>query len=318
MARLCWIAALGLAFSFVVSAAVASAEDKADDPIAGIGPVGPVERLHTGFMFTEGPAPDRKGNVYFTDIPANRIYRVDTKADLKVFIQESNHANGLMVNAAGELVACEMDGQIAAYDVKTKERRVVVQQHGGKRFNACNDLVIDHHGGIYFTDPHFRAPDPLPQGKQAVYYATPEGDAKRLIDDLPAPNGVMLSPEEDTLYVFPSGQADMMAYPVIAPGELGKGRVFFTLKQPEGKKNTGADGVTIDTKGNLYMTSFLGLQVVSPKGKLLGIIDVPEKPANVAFGGAKMDTLFITARTSLYVAKMLAKGHRFAEKGEQE
>jgi len=104
----------------------------------------------------------------------------------------------------------------------------------------------------------------------------------------------------------------MMAYPVMSPGKIGEGKVFFTLKQPAGQKNTGADGVTLDTEGNLYITSQLGLQVVSPQGKLLGIIEVPEKPANVAFGGKDLKTLYITARTSLYTAKMKAQGHRFA------
>lgn len=285
--------------------------------INGIGPLGKVEKLHTDFQFTEGPAADAHGNVYFTDIPANKIYKVDLDDKLSTFTDESNHANGLMFNAAGDLVACEMDGQLAVWDVETGKRKVLVPKHDGKRFNAPNDLVIDRAGGIYFTDPHFRAPMPLPQGKMGVYYAKPDtatakGSVKRLIDDLPAPNGVMLSPDEKTLYVFPSGQAEMMAYDVLGPGKLSEGRTFFTLKQPDGKEGTGADGVTIDVKGNLYITSQLGLQVVSPQGKLLGIIKVPEKPANVAFGGAYNKTLYITARTSLYTVPMAIEGHRFA------
>ncbi|MFN4261507.1 MAG: SMP-30/gluconolactonase/LRE family protein [Gemmataceae bacterium] len=281
------------------------------EPIPGIGPVGDSKRLHTGFAFTEGPAADREGNVYFTDIPHERIHKVDKDGKLSIFRDQSGHANGLMVNAKGEIVACEMDGQVVAFSPDGKERRVLAAEHNGKRFNAPNDLVIDKQGGIYFTDPAFRAPMPLPQEKTAVYYITPTGQVTRLIDNLPNPNGVILSPDEKTLYVIPTGQADMMAYPILSPGQLGKGRVFCTLQQPEGVKNTGGDGLTVDTKGNLYITSRLGLQVFDPAGKLLGIIELPEQPANVTFGGPDHKTLYVTARKSLYTVPMAVTGHVF-------
>jgi gluconolactonase len=180
------------------------------------------------------------------------------------------------------------------------------------RFNAPNDLVIDKQGGIYFTDPAFGAPMPLPQGKTAVYYLAADGKVTRLIDDLPNPNGVILSPDEKTLYVIPSGQAEMMAYPVKSPGKIGKGRIFCTLKQPRGAKGSGGDGLAVDVKGNLYITSQLGLQVFDASGKLLGIIALPEQPANVKFGGSDLKTLYVTARTSLYSVPMEATGHLFA------
>jgi gluconolactonase len=217
-----------------------------------------------------------------------------------------------MVNAKGEVVACEMAGQVAAYGPDGKTRRVLADKHDGKRFNAPNDLVIDREGGVYFTDPAFGAPMPLPQGKTAVYYLAPGGRTTRLIDDLPNPNGVILSPDEKTLYVIPTGQADMMSYPVEAPGKLGKGKVFCTLRQPRGGKNSGGDGLTVDVKGNLYITSRLGLQVFDPRGKYLGLIEVPEQPANVTFGGSDFKTLYVTARTSLYTIPMEVAGHQFA------
>ena len=126
--------------------------------------------------------------------------------------------------------------------------------------------------GVYFTDPSFGAPMPFPQGKMGVYYVDPKGKVVRLIDNLNNPNGILLSPDEKTLYVIPTGPADMMAYPVEGPGKIGKGKVFCTLKGPEGNKGSGGDGATIDTKGNLYITSSLGLQVFNPDGKLLGVI----------------------------------------------
>jgi gluconolactonase len=286
--------------------------DEPVEMIAGLGPAGPVVKLHTKFAFTEGPAADREGNVYFSDIPNQKIYKVDTKGKLTLFRDRTNRANGLMVNAKGEVIACEMGGQVAAYSADGKERRVLADKHDGKRFNAPNDLVIDKQGGIYFTDPAFGAPQPLPQGKTAVYYLTPDGKTTRLLDDLPNPNGVILSPNEKTLYVIPTGQADMMSYPVETPGKLGKGKVFCTLRQPKGVKNSGGDGLAVDVKGNLYITSRLGLQVFDAGGKYLGLIKVPEMPANVKFGGAAFKTLYVTARTSLYTIRMDVAGHQFA------
>jgi gluconolactonase len=304
-------------FVFLVSLAwpmirVLPAADERPMRIEGIGPAGPIAKLHTGFAFTEGPAADRNGNVYFSDIPNQRIHKVDADGKLSVFREKSNHANGLMLNAKGEIVACEGDGQVTAYSPDGNSRRVLADTYGGKRFNAPNDLVLDKQGGVYFTDPWFGPRQPLPQGKTAVYYIAADGKVSRLIDDLPNPNGVILSPDEKTLYVIPSGQAEMMAYPVEAPGKIGKGRVFCTLKQRREGGKSGGDGLTVDEKGNLYITSGLGLQVFAPDGKLLGIIALPEQPANVTFGGKDLKTLYVTARTSLYTVPMEVKGHRFA------
>lgn len=302
------VLAIGLAFVPALPAA-----DEAQQPIAGLGPTGPVVKLHGGFQFTEGPAADRAGNVYFSDIPAEKILKVDTAGKLSVFREKSNNTNGTMFNAAGELVGCEMQGQLTAMDAAGKVVRTVAGKYEGNRFNAPNDLVIDAAGGTYFTDPHFRAPTPLPQGVTAVYYAAADGKVTRMIDDLKAPNGVILSPDEQTLYVIPSMQAEMMAYPVLSPGKLGKGRVFCTLRQPAGASGKGGDGLTVDVQGNLYITSALGLQVYSPAGELLGIIKLPEQPANCTFGGADRKTLYVTARTSLYTVPMEIAGHAFAQ-----
>ncbi len=285
----------------------------AGDTIPGIGPTGPATKLLTGFKFVEGPTADAQGNVYFSDIPATTIYKVAVDGTKSVFTDNSHRSNGLMFNSKGELVACEMEGRVAAWNVNAKTRRIIADSYNGKEFNAPNDLVIDRQDGIYFTDPMFGRKEPLPQEKTCVYYVDPQGKVTRLIDDLPNPNGVILSPDEKTLYVIPSGQAEMMAYPVEAPGKIGKGRVFCTLKQKEGKTGGGGDGLTIDTKGNLYITSALGLQVFDPAGKLLGIIDVPEQPANVDFGGPELRTLYVTARSSLYTIPTEARGHRFAQ-----
>jgi len=285
----------------------------AADPIPGIGPAGEVKKLHTGLMFTEGPASDGQGNLYFSDVSGNKIHKVDAAGELTTFLDPSNHTNGLMVNAAGKIVACEMDGRIVEIDAKTKAVKALAPEYEGKRFNAPNDLVIDKEGGIYFTDPHFRAPAnmPLPQGVRAFYYRAADGKVTRLGVIENAPNGVILSPDEKTLYVIPSLQAEMLAYPVEGPGKLGPQRTFCSLKQAAGKTAGGGDGLTIDNKGNLYITSALGIQVFSPEGKALGIIEFPEQPANCTFGGKDNKTLYVTARTSLYAVPMLATGHQF-------
>lgn len=285
-----------------------------DKPIPGIGPKGEAKKLHTGFKFTEGPAADGKGNVYFTDIPNTTIHKVDADGKLHTFTKESNRANGLMFNAKGELLACEMAGQVVAYDVASGKKRVLADKYDGKPFNAPNDLVIDKQGGVYFTDPDFSAPMPKPQDALAVYYISAEGKVSRVTGALPKPNGVILSPDETVLYVIPTGTSQMFAYDVEGPGKLGKQRPFCKLKQPkDGKTNFGGDGLTIDTKGNLYITSAIGLQVFSPKGELLGVIRVPEQPANVTFGGPDNRTLHVTARTSLYTIPMEAQGHVFGK-----
>ncbi len=282
----------------------------AEEPISGLGPTGPVKKLQEKLQFTEGPAYDGKGHLYFSDIPANRIYRVDAANKMEVFLEPSGHTNGLFFDGQGRLHACAMDGQIIRIDTTKKEVTVLAKEYEGKRFNAPNDLVIDAAGGIYFTDPRFRAPEPLPQ-PEAVYYLSPDGKVTRLDEYKTACNGVILSPDEKTLYVIPSMQAEMVAYDVTAPGKIGNKRTFCTLKQAEGKSGAGGDGLTVDVHGNLYITTGLGLQVFSPAGKALGIIACPEHPANVAFGGPENKTLMVTARTGLYAIPMEVAGHVF-------
>ncbi|MHC4959966.1 MAG: SMP-30/gluconolactonase/LRE family protein [Planctomycetota bacterium] len=268
-------------------------------------------KLHTGFRFTEGPAADASGAVFFNDVPNEKLYKVDVDGKLTLWREKTNRANGLFFHGNGDLYACEGGaGAVVAYS-KDGSRRVIADKYEGKRFNAPNDLVIDRAGGVYFTDPKFGRDKALPQGVWAVYHIAPDLTVTRLIDDLPRPNGIILSPDEKTLYVVCSGQADVMAYPIESPGKLGKGRVFFTIRQPKGKKNTGGDGLTVDANGTLYITSWRGVQVVSSKGALLDILEFPEKPANCTFGGRARRNLYITARTSLYTVRLQAPGYVF-------
>jgi gluconolactonase len=282
--------------------------------IPGLGPNGEIKKVQTGFKFTEGPIGAADGSVYFSDIPNEKIHKIDPDGKLSVFREKSNNANGLMINAKGEIVACEMTGAIVALSPDGKERRVITDKFDDKPYNAPNDLVLDKAGGVYFTDPSFRAKTPLPQGKTCVYYVDDKGKVTRLIDDLPNPNGVRLSPDEKTLYVFPTGQKQMMAYPVEGPGKIGKGKVFCELKQAKDGGNAGGDGGTVDAKGNVYVAAGTGVQVFDPDGKYLGTIAFPEQPSNVCFGGKDMKTLYVTARTSVYSCAMDVAGHRYPAK----
>jgi gluconolactonase len=285
----------------------------AAETIPDIGPTAEPTKVATGLGFTEGPAWDGAGLLYFTDIPAAKIHTIDSDGKVSLFVENAGPCNGLMFNHGGDLVACSMGtGELVAWNVATKEKRVLAAEFEGKPFNAPNDLVIDAAGGVYFTDPLFGAPQPLPQGGQGVYYRAADGKVTQLVADLPAPNGILLSRDEKTLYVLPSQSAQMQAYPVESPGKIGAASVFCKVKNKDGGDRGGCDGATIDEHGNLYLTTGLGLQVFSPDGKALGVIELPEQPANCTFGGADGKTLYVTARTSVYALPMLVKGHRYA------
>lgn len=273
-----------------------------------IQPAGEVETVHTGFAFTEGPAWDPRGTLYFSDIPNSTIHRLGDGDALSKFTTDSKHTNGILLAADGRMLACQMDGQVVSYDVDSGTVTVLADSYQGKRFNAPNDLVIDNSGGIYFTDPLFRAPEPLPQGVQAVYYVTAAGEVSRVTDDIAAPNGIALSPDGKRLYVAPSRQAQMLVYDVDGPGKLSGGQTLCRLKQPEGKDDTGGDGMVVDIEGNLYFTTNLGVEIFSAEGQHRGLVVFPEQPANVTFGGADRKTMYVTARTGLYRVKMPIAG----------
>ena len=291
------------------SRSVASEQSSITQEIPSLGELGPVELIQQGFQFLEGPAKAPDGSIYFTDIPAETIYRLDPAGGIAAFQQPSGHANGLMYAGEGRLFVCQMDGRLAALDLATKQWTVLADTFEGNRFNAPNDLVIDQAGGVYFTDPRYRAPEPWPQGVEAFYYRSAAGIITRLGADLKAPNGIALAPDEKTLYVIPSAQSEMMAYPVESPGKLGMGRVFCQLQQVGESTDGGGDGLAIDSQGNLYITSAAGIQIFSAAGELLGILQVPEQPANCAFGGPDNKTLYITARTGLYRCRLPVAGH---------
>lgn len=266
--------------------------------ISGIGPVGQITQAQVGFQFTEGPAVDLLGNIYFTDVQRSRIHKIDTAGQLTTFLENTQGMNGLMFDPRGRLIACQSTaGRIVAIDIATKTITEIASQFEGVRFNSPNDLVIDRTGNIYFTD----------RNGNGVYFITTDNTVKKIISTLTLPNGILLSIDEKTLYVL-HGSPSLMVYPLSGPGQLGTPQTIPLTG------NGGGDGMTIDTQGNLYVTrpNSNAIQVLTSGGQSLGTFAFGEAPSNCVFGGSDMKTLFVTARTSVYTARMQSIGHRFA------
>ncbi|MCM2373343.1 SMP-30/gluconolactonase/LRE family protein [Aporhodopirellula aestuarii] len=300
-----------LLFSLLVAAiSLAACGISQAEQSDSISPTGAVKQILTGFAFTEGPAVTSDGTLYFTDIPNATIHQFNPNGFLRVFTDQSRHANGLWPLSDGGLLACEMDGAVVRYNLADGSREVLTDSYEGVRYNACNDLVVDASGGIYFTDPHYRAPTPLPQKVRAVYYRSSDGKVSRLTGDLAAPNGIGLSLDEKTLYVIPSMQSEMLAFDIEQPGKISGQRTFCRLAQPEGTSGTGGDGMAMDERGNLYITTHLGVQIFSPAGEPLGTVAFAERPANVTFGGDDFKMMVVTAQKSVYAVPMPIAGSR--------
>lgn len=260
-----------------------------------------VRQLAEGFKFTEGPVWDKNESVLlFSDIPANTIYKLSTTGALETFRNPSNNANGLTFDAEGNLLMAEHSGRKIGKLSPDGTYSAVVETYNGTRFNSPNDVIIDSRGIIYFTDPPFgldkSATDTL--GVNGVYQFQ-NGKVTLIADDLFRPNGLALSPDERTLYLANSGEPKKyMKYPVSKRGKVGKGTLFFNASHINSPGNP--DGIKVDTEGNLYATGPGGVLVFTDQGKHLGTIVFPETPANIAFGGEDMKTLFVTARTGVY------------------
>jgi gluconolactonase len=266
-------------------------------PDAGIIlPGASIEKVANGFTFTEGVASDEDGDVYFSDIPASRIFFYDISNQGKVFLENSNRANGLHVDQNGNIIACEgAEGGRLVQISPSGNVTVIADGYGGKSFNSPNDLWESPNGGIYMTDPRYGSRDKLPQDGEHVYYIT--GDRKkviRVIDDMVRPNGVTGDEDGSILYVADPGERKTYRYTILKDGTL-TGKQLFA--------DEGSDGMTIDSKGNVYLTNS-AVKVYNPAGRLIETIEVPESPTNVSFGGKDGKTLYITARTSVYKLKM--------------
>lgn len=258
------------------------------------------QKLAGGFKFTEGPAVDRQGNVYFSDIRNNRIHKWDVeKKALTTFRENSGASNGLYFDKAGNLLACE-GGNRRVTSISPKGKvTVLTAKYKGKRYNSPNDLWIAPGGGVYFTDPRYGSQEGREIDGFYVYYISPDRKkVTRVIDDLKKPNGLIGTADGKTLYVADPGAGVTYRYAIEADGSLSGKKLFC---------KSGSDGMTLDEKGNVYLTSG-GVAVYSPDGKKIATLKFPERPANVTFGGKDRKTLFVTARTGFYALRMAVKG----------
>jgi len=254
-----------------------------------------VEKLAGGFKFVEGPAADAEGNIYFTDIPNNRIHKWSVDGKLSTFREDSGGANGLFFDKDGNLLACEGNGRRLVSIDPQGNVTVLADKYDGKRFNSLNDLWIDLQGGVYFTDPRYGSRDNMEQDGEHVYYLSPNHKRiVRVVDDMVRPNGVIGTADGKRLYVADHGGGKTFVYSINEDGTLSNKKLFA----PEG-----SDGMTVDNEGNVYLTTDV-VAVYNKNGERIETIEVPEQPANVCFGGEDKRTLFITARTSLYSVRM--------------
>jgi sugar lactone lactonase YvrE/enterochelin esterase-like enzyme len=254
--------------------------------------------VSSGHKFTEGPAVDADGNVFFTDIANNRIHRIGTDEKVSVFVENSGGANGLMFGPDGRLYACQNGRKrIVAYDKKGQEAVIADDV-------MSNDLAVTARGELYFTDP---------RNKQ-VWFVDQKGAKRVVASGIAFPNGVRLSPDQAFLYVSDTLSRWIYSYMVEADGSLTNGVPFHRLELPDevnsGVLRSGADGMAVDDSGFIYVATSLGIQITDPIGRTVAIINKPESadPSNVVFGGKDLQTLYVTAVDKVFKRQTRRKG----------
>ena len=287
----------------------------------------------TTVAFTEGPTVAEDGTVYFTDLGNNRIMRLSTDGQLSTFRQPSHRANGLIFDSEWRLLACESgDGdtvlpRVTRTNMETGEIEVIADAFEGKQLHSPNDLSFDTQGRIYFTDRPGPNPRPDQTGVHGVYRVDPDGTIARILTEpeVVRPNGIVISPDDRTLYVIETDQSEggprmIRAYDLSDAGTVSNMRVFHDFSP-----GRSGDGMTIDSEGNLYVAAGLnrrrgtsetldtqaGVHVFSPDGELLEHIPIPEDTiTNAAFGGPDLRTLYVTAGKTLFSVRTDITGTR--------
>ena len=289
----------------VLFLALCCQSDAAADSAGVISPGARVQKVSGAFEFTEGPAVDRRGNVYFTDQPNDRIMKWNAAdGSISTFMQPSGRANGMYFDRKGNLIACADEKNELWSITPAGKVTVLVKNYQGKLLNGPNDAWVRPDNGIYFTDPLYKRPywnrGPMEQSGEHVYFLS--SDRKtfvRVTEDLKQPNGIIGTPNGKTLYVSDIGAGKTYAYDIRPDGRLDNKRLFCEL---------GSDGMTIDNRGNVYLTG-KGVTVFDANGKKIEHIDIEEQwTANVCFGGRDRKTLFITASKSVYSLGMQVNG----------
>jgi gluconolactonase len=266
-----------------------------------------VEKVAGEFQFTEGPLWHPKGFLLFSDIPANTLYQWTANEKPKIFRRPSGNANGNTLDREGRLLTAEHSNRRVSRTEKNGTVVTLASQFQGKRLNSPNDLVVKSDGSIYFTDPPYGIKSEQEElGFYGVYRLAPEGKLTLLVKDFVRPNGIAFSPDEKKLYVNDSEKGHIRVFDVKSGSTVENGQLFAELKDPSQKGVP--DGMKVDQQGNVYSTGPGGIWVFSPSGNLLGIIEVPEVAANIAWGDEDYKTLYITASNSLYRIRLKIPG----------
>lgn len=287
----------------------------------------PIEKLASGFDWSEGPVWMKKGGyLLFSDVPSNTVYRWKAGQGVSIYLKPSGYtgatpragepgSNGLTVDSEGRLTLCEHGDRRVGRIEKGGRHITLADRYQGKRFNSPNDLAYKSNGDLYFTDPPYglvkNVDDPMKEiSFQGVYRLKPGGEVTLLTDKLTRPNGLAFSPDEKTLYVAVSDPAMpvIMAYDVKADGTIANGRVFFDARPLTAPNRKGLpDGLKVDKDGNLFATGPGGVLIITAQGKHLGSILTGEATANCGWGDDG-STLYITADMFLCRVKTKTKG----------
>ena len=271
-----------------------------------------VELVRGGFKGLEGPVATPDGGLYFSDIPANRTYKLEANGTISVSRENTKGSNGLFLLKDGRLLAAESGGPRIVAVAPDGRVTPLATASGGKPLRAPNDVISDSKGGVYFTDPAPRpAPDVAPKESGNVHYIRPNGEVLLLDAQIRRPNGITLSIDEKTLYVGDTEGEYVYAFDVQPDGGVTNKRQFAKLLEPE-KGSLGlrsrADGMALDSMGRVYVSTAAGIQVIDSRGGHLGIIRLPAVARNLAFGGPRRQTLYLTALEGLYRVQMQSEG----------
>jgi gluconolactonase len=271
------------------------------DPIEGV-VAADVKEVKGGYAFTEGTAWNAAGGfLLFSDIPNNKIHRLDPPSTVIEFRADSGKSNGLTWAPDGKLVACEhFNRRVSRSNADGSGVVTVVDAYMGKKLNSPNDVIIRSDGVIYFTDPDYGLEGRTKEQTFNGVYRVDRAGAIHLVDSaMTQPNGIALSPDQKVLYVGDSAAARTVKWNVEADGTL-SGRVQFV--------GSGSDGIAIDDAGNVYLTSGGQVRVFRPNGQPWGNIPIPRNPTNAAFGGADRKTLYVSAQSAIYAVRLKVPG----------
>jgi gluconolactonase len=273
------------------------------------------EQIASGFVFTEGPLwHPRERHLTFSDVRGDTMYRWSASGGTTVFRKPSNIANGNTWDRDGNLITCEHAGRRLSRTKEDGSVETIASDYEGKQLNSPNDVICLSNGDLVFTDPPYglRRPDgsfgPQAIPFQGVFRCTPDGMVTALVSDFNRPNGLVVSDNGRTLYVCDTDQHHVRAFDIGADGSVSNSRLFADLQY--GDATGRPDGMKLDSFGNLYVAAntMEGIWVFDPSGALIGLIGLPETPANLAWGGDDWRTMFVTASTSVYRLPMKAPG----------